>query len=171
MKTLTKLTALIPFLLLATPGFCADETPATIAVPKNQTLTLTLNAKGDQIYECRCIATTPDKFGWVVQPDADLFDEQGHKVGHHSIGPKWQLDGGDLVVGKLHSKAPSPDGKSLPWLLLDATEASGKTFGKVKSIQRINTAGGQEPDEIAESTKLGQKRRVKYSATYKFYAE
>jgi len=133
---------------------------------------MTLKAQGDQVYECRAVTAAPDKFGWVLTgPDADLFDEQGHKVGHHSRGPKWELTAGDTVTGHLHSKAPSPDGKSIPWLLLDAEKANGPTLGKIVSIQRVDTVGGQAPDETADYTKVGQIRRIKYSAAYKFFAD
>lgn len=160
--------------LIAAPSWAesanTEHFPSAIATPANQVLKLTLFAHGDQVYECRCIATTPDKFGWMLrEPDADLFDESGAKVGHHSGGPKWELNSGDKVNGQLRSKVQSPDGKGIPWLLLDAKQASGPKLGKIVSIQRVDTVGGQEPDEPVDSTQLGQTKRVKYDATYKFY--
>ncbi|MDR3613309.1 MAG: DUF3455 domain-containing protein [Candidatus Obscuribacterales bacterium] len=177
MKNSTRLTIFLCFLLVVPAATWADSTtsenvPPAIAIPANQALRLTLKAQGDQVYECRAVSAAPDKFGWVLkEPDADLFDEQGHKVGHHSAGPKWELSSGDTVTGHLHSKAQSPDAKGIPWLLIDAEKASGPTLGKVISIQRVDTVGGQAPDEPTDSTMLGQIKRIKYTATYKFYAE
>ncbi len=140
-------------------------------VPANQTLALTLTAKGVQIYECRAFPGDPTKFEWAFKaPEADLFDAQGHKVGRHYAGPTWELTDGGKVVGKLKAKADAPDGKGVPWLLLDATQASGTTLGKVQSIQRVDTVGGKAPTESADATKAGQEKRVDYTATYKFYA-
>jgi hypothetical protein len=167
---------LLCFLLFSTAAWAdtatSENVPPAIATPANQILKLKLNAHGDQVYECRPVAGTPDKFEWnLKEPDAELFDEEGHKVGHHSKGPKWELSTGDKVTGHLHSKVQAPDGKGIPWLLLEVEQASGSTFGKIVSIQRVDTVGGQAPDEPADATNLGQTRRIKYSATYKFYTQ
>jgi predicted ATPase len=97
MKNLTRLTLFLSFFLFVSTATWADgpaseNVPLAIAIPASQTLKLTLKAHGDQVYECRAVTAAPDKFGWVLkEPDADLFDKQGHKVGHHSAGPKWEI--------------------------------------------------------------------------------
>ncbi len=173
--------ASILFCLLAwsahAPG--ADPTPAVVpatmvilAVPANQTPALVLTAKGVQIYECRAVAGESGKFEWAFKaPEADLFDATGHKVGKHYAGPTWELTDGGKVVGKLKAKADAPDGKGIPWLLLDVTaREGGGVMSTVQNIQRITTVGGRAPAEAADQTKAGQERRVEYTATYVFYA-
>ena len=152
----------------------ASTVPANLAAPADQTLALTLTARGVQIYECRAVAGEPGKFEWAFRaPEADLFDPQGKKVGRHYGGPTWELTEGDggKVVGRVKAKAEAPDGAGIPWLLLDAVPASGTgVLGGVKSIQRLDTVGGQAPaDEPAEQARVGQRRRVDYTATYRFY--
>ncbi len=155
--------------LASSQGTFADPA-SSLDVPPTQTLALTLTAKGVQIYECRAVASDPSKFEWAFKaPEADLFDAQGHKVGRHHAGPTWELVDGGKVVGKLKAKADAPDGRGVPWLLLDAAQASGPTLGKVQSVQRVDTVGGKAPTEAADATKVGQEKRVDYTATYKFY--
>ena len=148
-------------------------TPASLAVPANQEPALVLTAKGMQIYECRPVASDANKFEWAFKaPEAELFDSSGKKVGKHYAGPTWELTAGGKVVGKVKAKADAPDGKGIPWLLLDAVERDGGgTMAKVQSIQRVATVGGKAPTEAANESQVGQERRVEYSATYVFYAE
>ena len=144
--------------------------PAALEVPANQILALVLTARGVQIYECRMVPGQPAKFEWAFKaPEADLFDAQGSKIGRHYAGPTWELTDGGKVVGRVKTKVDAPDGKGVPWLLLEAVQASGATLGKVQSIQRVNTNGGKAPTEPADATKVGQQARVEYTATYKFY--
>jgi hypothetical protein len=144
--------------------------PAALESTANQELALTLTASGVQIYKCRAVPGEPKKFEWnFLAPEAELFDEQQHKVGRHYSGPTWELTDGGKVIGRIKAKADAPDGKGVPWLLLDAVQASGVIMGKVVSIQRVDTVGGKPPDEPADASKVGQERQVKYTATYKFY--
>ncbi len=153
----------------------APAVPASLAVPANQTLALTLTAKGYQIYEWRAVAGQPGKYEWAFkEPDADLFDAQGRKVGHHSAGPTWELTDGGKVVGKVKAKADAPDGNGVPWLLLDAAQASGGgVLGKVQSIRRLYTVGGKASSTPAgpgsPEASVGQTEKVGYTATYEFY--
>ncbi len=146
--------------------------PANLAVDTTtQELALTLNAQGTQIYECRAVAGEAGKYEWGFKaPEADLFDARGNKVGRHFAGPTWELTEGGKVIGKVKAKTDAPDGKGIPWLLLDVAEKSGPgVLGKAVSIQRVNTVGGQTPTEPADASKAGQTRRVDYTATYLFY--
>jgi len=156
-------------LAYAASSSTSGTVPDKIEVPANQELTLTLTAQGVQIYKCQAVPGETDKYEWMFQaPEADLYDAKGHKVGRHFAGPTWELNDGDKVVGRVRAKADAPNGKGVPWLLLDAVKASGATLGKVQSIQRVNTIGGKAPSN-ADAEKLGKEEKVKYSATYKFY--
>ncbi len=158
----------VPWLAVLADALPVD--PAALDVPADQSLTLTLTAKGVQIYECRPLPTDPNQFEWAfTAPEADLFDAQGRKVGRHFAGPTWELTDGGKVVGKVKAKADAPDGQGVPWLLLEATEASGAVMAKVRSIQRVNTVGGKAPAAKPGAALAGKQLRVEYTATYKFY--
>jgi hypothetical protein len=144
--------------------------PPGLEVPANQAMALTLTGRGVQIYKCSAVPGAANKFEWILKgPEANLFDADGRKVGRHFAGPTWELNDGGKVIGRVKAKAAAPDGKGIPWLLLDAVQASGAIMGKVQSIQRIETVGGKEPAELADASKLDQEKQVEYSATYKFY--
>jgi len=146
--------------------------PESIEVPNTQQLALTLTARGVQIYKCNAVRGEPTKFEWVFQaPEAELFDAHGCKVGRHFQGPTWELTDGGKVVGRLKAKVEAPDGKGVPWLLLDAVEASGPIMGKVRSIQRVDTVGGIAPADLPNAANVDQEKRVEYTAIYKFYIE
>ncbi len=170
MTVLRRLSLALLCLFASSPATFADTTPTNLEPPANQTLALTLNAKGVQIYECRPAANDPAKFEWVFKaPEADLFDAKGQRVGRHFAGPSWELADGSKVVGKVKAKADAPDDKGVPWLLLEAVQANGPTLGKVQSIQRVDTVGGKAPADPPDASKVGQEMRVAYTATYKFY--
>ena len=181
MKNALRIRSLLLLCLLALPWatlVAADSAatispvvPATLEAPSNQMLALTLTAKGVQIYECRAVASDPAEFEWVFKaPEADLFDAQGHKAGRHYAGPSWELNDGGKVVGRVKAKADAPDGKGVPWLLLEAAQATGSgIMGKVQSIQRVDTVGGKAPADSPDPAKAGKELRVEYTATYKFY--
>lgn len=138
--------------------------PASLAVPAGNTLVLKVFAKGVQIYTCKAE-------GWVLKaPEADLFDEKGVKIGHHSGGPTWELEkDGSAVVGEMKEKAPVPD--SIPWLLIAKKSSRGEgTLARVTFIQRLDTQGGKAPASGCDATHQGAEVRVDYTATYSFYA-
>lgn len=144
--------------------------PASLVVPGGRTPDLVLAAKGVQIYECRAVAGEADRYEWAFRaPEADLFGGES-KVGHHYAGPTWEATDGSKVVGRVKAKADAPDGKGIAWLLLEAVEHHGSgQMAAVQYIQRVGTVGGQAPAEPADVTKVGQLRRVDYTATYLFY--
>lgn len=144
--------------------------PASLVVPGGRAPDLVLTAKGVQIYECRAVAGEAGRYEWVFKaPEADLFDG-GDKAGHHYAGPTWESTDGSKVVGRVKAKADAPDGKGVPWLLLEGVEHHGSgRMANVQYIQRVGTAGGQAPVEPADATKAGQLHRVDYTATYLFY--
>jgi hypothetical protein len=138
--------------------------PANLAVPPGNALLVKAYAKGVQIYTCK-----PE--GWVLKaPEADLFDEKGAKIGHHSGGPTWELAADNsAVVGEMKEKAAVPD--SIPWLLVAKKSSRGDgMFSRVTYIQRLDTAGGKAPAGGCDAAHQGSEVRVDYTATYSFYA-
>jgi hypothetical protein len=145
--------------------------PSSLQAPAGEKLVLQTHATGWQVYTC---GTGPDgKPQWTLKgPDADLHDEKGAVIGHHSTGPSWKYKDGSLVTGKAVAHADAPNPKAVAWLLLTATGHSGDgLFAKVSSIQRIHTEGGQPPP-VTECKPAANTpdARSSYTADYYFYA-
>jgi hypothetical protein len=149
------------------------EVPGAIKVRPGERVLLRARASGVQIYVC---GKSPDgNPQWTLKaPDAELLDEQGAVIGHHSAGPSWKHRDGSAVTGKATAHVDAPDRDSIPWLLIAATVHSGKgVLASVTSVQRINTHGGQPPAP-SSCTSSGTGRRVNearvpYRADYYFY--
>src|SRR6267154_4674215 len=127
-------------LFLATAA--TAQNPTTPPPPQRPILTVT--GKGVQIYTCQQSAAGPQ---WAFQaPEATLIDASGNPIGTHGAGPIWKSNDGSTVKGELLQKSPSPEGTSIPWLLLKATSPSGSgIMTRVEYIRRSDTHGGASP--------------------------
>lgn len=145
-------------------------TPPTIAVAGIPVL-LKAAAKGAQVYVCKAKEGAPSTFEWTLTgPDAQLFDDKGQPIGKHYAGPTWELGDGSKVIAKLHAKVDAPDPNAIAWLLLDTKETQGTgLMTRVKSIQRVATAGGKAPATGCDAAHGGAETRANYTATYYFY--
>jgi len=160
-------------------GACASPprpTP-TVTVPEQLTpgateaVAVTARAKGVQIYECREKKTESAGYEWAfVAPEADLFDASGNKIGRHYAGPRWEATDGSKILGTVKARADAPTANAIPWLLLTAkSDGPAGSFGKVTSIQRVNTAGGVAPATGCSAATAGATARVDYTADYYFF--
>jgi hypothetical protein len=147
------------------------DVPPALRPPAGQLLLLEVKGKGVQIYKCAGDGGPAAPFGWKFQgPEAELLDSGGHVIGKHYAGPTWESADGSSVVGVVLAHDDGPDPAAIPWLLLSAKATNGTgVFGKVLSIQRLHTAGGQAPSVACDATNAGQVARVPYSADYYFY--
>lgn len=154
------------------PVTTAPAYPQNLQVPAGQVLVLKVQGVGAQVYECRAAADDASHLAWVLKaPEARLVDEQGAAIGRHFAGPTWEVADGSRVVGEVKAKADSPDGKSIPWLLLAAKVNTGSgLLAKVASVQRLNTQGGLAPTEGCDAAHAGTEQKVPYQAEYDFYA-
>lgn len=166
----------LPLSLLA--AACASappvEVPQALRPAANETLAITVPAKGVQVYECRA-RKDGTGFEWVfVAPDAELFDTHGRLIGRHGAGPYWQAHDGSRIVGTVKSRADAPNSDAnpgaIPWLLL-FTKSTGPdgAFSQVTSIQRVNTVGGVAPATPCTQDISGASARVDYTADYRFF--
>jgi hypothetical protein len=147
----------------------AQDIPEQLRPPANEQLLLQVHGKGDQVYICNSDAA---QFNWTLKaPDAQLLGEKGKSFGRHFAGPSWEANDGSRVVGKAVASSPSPDGNSIPWLLVTVVghEGSG-VLSRVTTIQRLTTSGGKAPISGCDASHLKQEVRVSYSADYRFYA-
>lgn len=149
----------------------ARSLPAGLAFPAGEVAAFQLRARGSQNYECRESRDAPGEWQWVfVAPEAELLDGAGRSVGKHYAGPTWEGSAdGSKVVGKVKARADAPDPKAIPWLLLQAVDVNGSgMFARVRSVQRIDTAGGQAPVGGCDARAAGQVTKVPYTAAYVF---
>ena len=172
MKPLAAIFPIAAVAAVATLSACVGgpTIPDTLNPGANETLAMVVPAKGVQIYECRARKDAA-AFEWAfVAPDAELFDARGNRIGHHGAGPTWEANDGSRVVGTLKARADAPASGSIPWLLL-STKGTGPagSFSKVSSIQRVDTSGGVAPVTPCTPELAGQKARVHYVATYRFF--
>ncbi|MDB5865687.1 MAG: hypothetical protein JWO70_3493 [Betaproteobacteria bacterium] len=168
--TTAVLTALIAA-CASTPTPVAPVVPASLQLPDRVVLLQEVPATGVQIYDCAASKADPLRFEWVFRaPEADLFDTNGRRIGKHYAGPTWESVDGSTVVGEVKGRDDGPDPDAIPWLLLAAKSASGSgAFGRVQSIQRINTVGGKAPEGGCSQATAGKEARVPYKATYYLY--
>lgn len=171
--TRTSPLALAAWLAFSAMAFAQSRpmVPEGIQPPAGEQLVLVAHATGSQIYVCG--ASADGKPQWTLKgPEAELRDDRGAVIGHHSAGPAWRHKDGSAVTGKAVAKAPSPDPDSVPWLLLTAVSHEGTgVLARVSSIQRLHTKGGQAPPaEKCDPSKPNVESWIPYTADYYFYA-
>ena len=155
----------------STPITAPSNVPPNLRPPADQTAFIEARATGVQIYECSSKPDQPSVFEWTFRsPEAALVDRTGRSIGKHYAGPTWESVDGSTVVGEVKSRDPGPDKLAIPWLLLTAKSTTGTgVFSQTKSIQRVQTAGGNAPSQACTSENAKQVARVPYTATYYFY--
>jgi Protein of unknown function (DUF3455) len=148
----------------------APDAPDAIAVPAGVNPVLFVHAKGDQVYTCQ--ADADGKFNWTLKgPDAELKDRKDKVIGQHTVGPKWTLKDGSEVTGKATAHVDSLDSDSVPWLLLNVINNSGKgQLANVTYIQRVHTHGGKPPGYGCDESHKGDETKSNYTADYYFFA-
>src|SRR5271169_1330005 len=162
-------TALLFFVLGFAPA--RPEVPDSLRAPAGEDVILSAHATGVQIYVCQ--AETEQKSAWVLKaPEAELTDENGKTIVHHSAGPAWKHVDGSEVTGKVVAKQDAPKPGAIPWLLLSAATHTGEgILARVTTIQRIHTEGGLPPNASdCNVSANGKDSRSTYSADYYFYA-
>jgi hypothetical protein len=128
---------------------------------------LVLQARGEgvQIYICG----RDDTWAWKLKgPEATLFDEHHRAIGKHFAGPKWRLDDGSEVQGKLIASVPQTG--TIPWLILSAVSTGGEGgLSSVNFVRRTETEGGLAPSTGCDAQHADAEVRIPYSAAYRFY--
>ncbi len=150
---------------------CAEVSiPEQLKPPVGNRPVLTVDAKGDQIYQC---SLNDSVYSWqLLAPDAKLFDSQGQIAGKHYAGPVWEYKDGSQVVGRVLNKIAVAPETSISWLLVEIVANKDKgLFSDVSFINRVNTHGGLAPVSGCDSNHLGAEKRVAYTANYIFYSK
>ena len=158
------------FFLAASFVARAQQVPQELKPQANEQLLVQVHGTGTQNYVCKADGV---KFTWTLKGvDALLTEKDGKAFGKHFTGPAWEALDGSRVTGKATASAPSPDGDSIPWLLITVASHSGNEgkLSKVTSIQRLNTQGGKAPATGCVKENLDHEVHVPYSADYLFFA-
>jgi hypothetical protein len=99
----------------------------------------------------RFVERAVPRFEWKFKgPEAELSDRAGRPMGTHYGGPTWAGAGRKRDRGRGARACQRRRPRSIPLLLLDVKASNGNgLFSKVRSIQRLETAGGTAPAEPA----------------------
>ena len=148
----------------------APDVPDAIAIPEGLQPVLFVHASGSQIYTCQ--ADAEGKYIWTLKaPDAELKDRKDKVIGQHLAGPTWKLKDGSEVTGKAAAHVDALDPDSIPWLLVDVVNNSGKgVLAKVTKIQRVHTRGGKPGNDPCDEAHKDAETKSSYRADYYFFA-
>jgi hypothetical protein len=177
MNVVTRTISVMIWLLTAftvPQGAAFAATSGRLQIPDGQTLLLSAEGVGHQIYISQPKSGTTE-FEWVLkEPQAKLYANSRMEIGKHYADPTtgkpaWQSEDGSEVVGTKKDSVPAPEAADIPWLLVEAiSHKNAGIFSEVSYILRIDTEGGMAPAKAPMSQ--GQEARVKYRATYIFLA-
>jgi hypothetical protein len=139
------------------------DAPAAFDVADRAAI-LVVHATGAQIYECKVDAS--GAANWVFREPIATLIRDGGTIGHHYVGPTWELADGEVVRGKQSAVAPGATPSDVALLKLDVAEYRGNGALKdARLVLRLNTRGGVLKGECQ---KAGQLRAEPYSADYAF---
>jgi len=152
-----------PSAAAAAPQAAPLGAPAAFDVADRAAI-LVVHAAGAQIYECK--ADAGGAMTWVFREPIATLVADGRTIGHHYVGPSWELTDGDVVKGKQSATAPGATAGDVALLKLDVVEHRGTGALKdAKLVLRLNTQGGALNGECP---KAGELRAEPYSADYAF---
>jgi hypothetical protein len=106
-------------------------------------------------------ATPPQRIGFFAN-----LSLGGGTIGHHYVGPTWELTDGEVVKGKQSAAAPGATAGDVALLKLDIVEHRGSgILEDAKLVLRLTTRGGVLKGACPTA---GELRAEPYSADYVF---
>jgi hypothetical protein len=142
----------------------ASVTQTALVAGSDETVALTVNAAGVQIYECK--AAADGKLGWAFKEPRAELTVSGKTVGKHYAGPHWELPDGSIVKGVPAARADGSSATDIPWLRLSVSDSKGNgQLTGVTAILRTNTKGGTLSGACAVT---GQTQEQSYTSDYVF---
>ena len=165
LKNLVRWTAFLGG-LISPLSVSGAELPDAIAA-KGETLVLTTQAVGAQIYECK--ADAAGTLSWQFREPIASLIVSGKTVGRHYAGPFWEMADGSAVKAKAVANVPGASADDIPLLKLEVVASHGKgELSGVTTIQRLNTKGGKASGACATP---GAFLSVPYTADYAFFSK
>ena len=163
------------------------DVPDALKVPAGHKVFLVGQAVGTQNYIC---LPADSSVAWTLfGPQATLFTSTDRQLITHFLSPNpdeqgmlratWQHSRDTSAVWALAIASSSDpnfvDEGAIPWLLLQVVgrergPTGGAELRKTLFIQRLNTTGGSAPETgCTQSTNIGRREFVPYTADYFFY--
>jgi hypothetical protein len=125
---------------------------------------LTAHAEGAQLYECK--AAADGALRWVFREPIATLIVDGRTVGRHYAGPKWVLDDGSVVQGKMVGTVPGATAADIPELKLQVVDRHGEgRLTEAAFVYRLHTKGGVLDGACSMA---GALQPAPYSADYVF---
>jgi hypothetical protein len=102
---------------------------------------LVAHGVGAQIYECEVGETAATN--WVFREPVATLNLGDGTIGHHYVGPTWELTDGEVVKGKQSAAAPGATAGDVALLKLNIVEHRGSgILEDAKLVLRLTTRGG-----------------------------
>jgi len=150
----------------AAPGALYSMFHRPLQAPPAGVEVMHLQAQGSQIFRCELQSAGPR---WTYRlPEAELRDAQGNLLVHHGVNLSFEHVDGSRLVGDVIDHVPSPNGDSLPWLLLKTRAFGEGALAGITYVQRIQTVGGMPPPSC-NNEQLNQVLRVPFTAEFVFF--
>ena len=125
---------------------------------------LVVHGAGAQTYECKANDTAATM--WVFREPVATLILGGGTIGHHYVGPTWELTNGEVVKGRQSAAAPGATPSNVALLKLDIVEHRGTgILEDAKLVMRLTTRGGVLKGACPTA---GELRAEPYSADYVF---
>lgn len=148
---------------LAVP-LLAGAAPTSFTVAPGKAEILAVQAVGVQVYDCRADETGQLK--WAFREPLATLTLGGKTVGHHFVGPSWEMDDGSRVSAKVVAQAPGAGEQDIALLQLEVASHQGQgVLSGVDEVQRLDTQGGKF---AGSCTQEGALHVEPYSARYVF---
>jgi len=150
----------------AKPGVLYSLFHRPLKSPDEAVELLRMHASGVQIFRCEMRSGA---LRWANRlPEAQLRDAAGKVAVRYGADQTFEHVDGSRLAGEVADHVPSPDDKSLPWLLLKTTSYGKGALAGVTYVQRVDTAGGMPPDSC-DASQANQLLRVDFSADFVFF--
>ncbi len=125
---------------------------------------LSTHAEGAQLYECK--AAADGALRWAFREPIATLIVDGRTVGRHYAGPKWALDDGSVVQGRMVGTTPGATAADIPELKLQVVDRQGQgRLTEAAFVYRLHTKGGVLDGACPA---LGALQSAPYSADYVF---
>src|ERR1700722_2025149 len=167
-KSTILLTLTAVALTVASPQVAAVQQTGPASAPAvfdvaDRAAILVVHGVKAQIYECKVGETATTN--WVFREPVATLIVSGGTIGHHYVGPTWELTDGEVVKGKQSAAAPGTPGDAA-LLKLDIVEHRGSgILQDAKLVLRLATRGGVLQ---GAGPTAGELRAEPYSADYLF---